>query len=373
MNQFNKMKKYVLGLLSACFLLSCSQKRELKKIQVKTNYNVETLAICFEIAEKGFWNFPFEDYQPMKKMARKKFRSYRKEKAIILIDSLVSKGFWLDAMIEVMLKSSSVPNAELMHKIDDFTLKKLSDSKEVANELILEFINALNEFYIKADLENYFYTHKDYYNSVNKEVTENLPPENFIDIMEDYYGKKNNSYTLIPSPTIYHTMGFGKLVKGNTGLDVYNVFGPLKATKDSIEFGYGFDKPSEINELTVHEFGHSFINPVVELEENLAIIDKSEKLFDSIKKEMSQQGYKSWHVSVIEHIVRLGEIRIAYAMNDAARADKIRNHYVKNRKFIYLQELEEIIVRYETNRTKYRNIDAFLPELLYSFETIDKK
>lgn len=79
-------------------------------------------------------------------------------------------------------------------------------------------------------------------------------------------------------------MCFGKRIKANIGFRVINVFGSLKATKDSLEFGYGFNDYSEIEELTGHEFGHSFINAITKLTENLAIIDKCEYLFDLIKK-----------------------------------------------------------------------------------------
>lgn len=364
------MKKIFLLLIIA-ITFSCSDKQTKKNIIVKSDRNIITLSICFEIANKGFWNFPFDDYQPMKKLARDKFEQFQDHEAIHLIDSLVDKGFWLDAMVEVMLKSTPLPNAELQYNLEESTLKRLSENKNEAQLLVNKFITSLNNFYIDTKMAEFFNENESYLESVNLEVSKNLPDENFVRAMEDYYRKENESYTLIPIPTLYHTMGFGKRINADIGYKVFNVFGPLIVTKDSLDFGFGFDNAKEIDELTVHEFGHSFINPILDLSENTEIIDAYENLFDPIKNEMKSQGYGSWRSCVAEHFVRLGEIRISYKLGDSVRAERLRDEYVNNRKFIYIPHLEQEILNYEENRNLYKSIDAFLPKLLNSFSKID--
>lgn len=86
---------------------------------------------------------------------------------------------------------------------------------------------------------------------------------------------------------------------------------------------------------------------------------------------MSEQGYTNWTTCVIEHIVRLGEIRIAHALNNSVRADQIRNEYVKKRQFIYIPFLEKSIQTYEKNRDKYKSFEDYFPELLKVFQNID--
>ncbi|PTM03019.1 MAG: hypothetical protein DA407_14520 [Bacteroidetes bacterium] len=364
------MKKlFLISVIAIVF--SCSNKRTKKNIIVKSDHNVMTLSICFEIANKGFWNFPFDDYQPMKKLARDNFKQFQDHEAIHFIDSLVDKGFWLDAMVEVMLKSSPLPNAELQYNLEESTSIRLSDDKNEAQLLVNKFIASLNNFYVDTKMADFFNENKSYLDSVNLEVSNNLPGENFIQAMEDYYGKENDSYTLIPIPTLYHTMGFGKRVKVDLGYKVTNVFGPLTVTKDSLEFGFGFNNSKEINELTVHEFGHSFINPTAELPNNVEIIDRYQDLFEPIKNDMKKQGYVNWRTCVAEHIVRLGEIRISYVLGDSVRANRIRNDYVENRNFKYLPILEKRIDEYEKNRKKYKSIDDFLPRLLNSFKEVN--
>ncbi|RPG31337.1 MAG: DUF4932 domain-containing protein, partial [Muricauda sp. TMED12] len=375
-NRFLATKIAVRTFLPILFILSvagCSRAKKVKTITVETNYNVEALVIAFEIAENGFWNFPFDDFQPMKSLVRREFKKYREHETVKLIDTLVAKGFWLDAMTEVMLKSSPLPNARLIEDMNHSTLLRLSDDLEESHKMVANFINAMHQFYIDAGLDAYFMGNLPYYDTINEEVRKNIPNASFIATMEEYYGKQNEAYTLVPSPALYHTMGFGKNIKGDTGFKVYNVFGPLIVTKDSLEFGNGFDDLNKINELTVHEFGHSFINPILDKEVYKEHIDSFAHLFERIRKPMKEQGYGSWRSCLAEHVVRLGEIRISYAMGDSDRAERLREEYVHERKFIYIPLMEKGIKAYEDNRDIYKTIDDYIPKLLTCLETTEKQ
>lgn len=365
--------RWLFPILAILYMIGCSPVKKRKEITVKTNYNVEALVIAFEIAENGFWNFPFDDFQPMKSMVRREFKKYREHETIKLIDTLVAKGFWLDAMTEVMLKSSPLPNARLIEDMDHSTLLRLSEDLEKSQSMVENFILAMNQFYKNAGLNDYFMEHASHYRTINEEVRNNVPGASFITAMEQYYGKKNESYTLVPSPALYHTMGFGKNIKSDSGFKVYNVFGPLIVTKDSLEFGNGFDDLNKINELTVHEFGHSFINPVLDREVHKEDIDAYAHLFERIRKPMKEQGYGSWRSCLAEHMVRLGEIRISYALGDSVRAERLREEYVHKRKFIYIPLMEKGIKAYEHNRDIYKTIDDYIPKLLTCLETTGKQ
>jgi len=86
---------------------------------------------------------------------------------------------------------------------------------------------------------------------------------------------------------------------------------------------------------------------------------------------MDEQAYDNWNTCVIEHIVRLGEIRIAYVLNDSTSANKIRKEYIDTNKFIYIPNLEKKILEYENNRTKYKTFSDFFPTLIEAFAEID--
>ena len=100
---------------------------------------------------------------------------------------------------------------------------------------------------------------------------------------------------------------------------------------------------------------------------------KTDSLFipmlDSI---MSKQGYGSWWGYVNEHIVRLGEIRVAKAMN-IQDVDEMRNYNIKENGFILLPDAEAIVVDYENSRHTYKNFQAFIPVLIAQLNGFTKK
>ena len=189
--------------------------------------------------------------------------------------------------------------------------------------------------------------------------------------MEKYYGKEFNSYNIIPSPILFPFIGFGLKIENQNEVVIYYVAGPFDEPDSTQKYTYGFDSPADIREMSVHEFGHSFVNPITELSENRELISKYSYLFTPIQSYMNEQAYDSWWTCVTEHIVRLGEVRIATAMNDSATANKIRKENIETNKFIYLPYLEKKILEYENNRETYSTFKVFFPELIKVFSEID--
>jgi hypothetical protein len=105
---------------------------------------------------------------------------------------------------------------------------------------------------------------------------------------------------------------------------------------------YGFDNAEVTHLLTVHEFGHSFVNPHLnELKDIIAGIRHSLLLL--CKKRLEPAYIGDWFSCVIEHIVRLGEIRVAESMHDATEANRLRGVHVKQARFVLIPLLEEKI------------------------------
>jgi len=163
--------------------------------------------------------------------------------------------------------------------------------------------------------------------------------------LEDYYGKEFNSYTIIASPILFPQIGFCIKTDNKMEDNIYYIAGPFKQPNGK-KYRYGFDSPTDIREMSIHEFGHSFINPLTENTQNRKLINSYAYFFAPIESSMKDQSYPDWWTCITEHLVRLGEIRIATAMNDTARAsaNNLRNEYIETKKFIYLSHLENEII-----------------------------
>lgn len=195
--------------------------------------------------------------------------------------------------------------------------------------------------------------------------------------MEEYYGDSREKYVALVSPMMIWPIednegrGIGATVEKVNKKIVYEIMSPyVQVPVDSTKKNYkqfGFDYQPRARTLTIHEFGHSFVNS--ELEPFQKQIEKSSYLFtDKLKKIMETKGIQNWNVYVIESFVRLGEIRIAEIQNDKERANYLRNYHTNLEHFMFLPQLEEKVIEFESNREKYPMWKDFIPELLSVFE-----
>ena len=234
-----------------------------------------------------------------------------------------------------------LPNGISKDKIIGFAT--YNDSTEGANEATV-FLSAMNRFYRTISFDDYFSTAGKYYQQALNEIKAALPDPGSIEMMERFYGKKFDTYTLVPSLTIPSGMAFGVNVKNAQGIGVYNLFGPFAVPVLDSSLSLGFNQPQHILELSVHEFGHSFVNPVVsQLPDPL--ISSTRSLFNPVATAMDDQGYPDWNSCLTEHFVRAGEVIIARKMDRTKGADDLLRNYVDKRKFIYLPRIIEVLER----------------------------
>ena len=174
--------------------------------------------------------------------------------------------------------------------------------------------------------------------------------------------------------------GLGVASTSEQGTTISNVFGYgiQQSVKDSVESGkrvfdperdYTFNDPDRIRELSVHEFGHAFVNPVAEKYKEK--INTYSYLYKPIEQKMTKLSYRNWWDCSVEHVVRAGEVRIATIMGQHERAHQLLNKYVKEYNFVYLPQIVEALKVYELNRSTYSSFSEFFPELVNVFENIE--
>ena len=195
-----------------------------------------------------------------------------------------------------------------------------------------------------------------------EEVENNLPNESFITEMEHLYDKEANAYFLNASLTMPFSQGYGISREDKIGY----VFGSLSLPTDledlnNLSLGYANSK--QLRNLSVHEFGHSFVNPVIDNIQD-SIISKKDFLFEPLKKEMSDQAYSSWKIALYEHFVRAGEIFIARQLGDQNTADKLSKDYIENRHFIYLNPIVASLENWYNNEYFDKTYQEFVKETI---------
>ena len=319
------------------------------KLTIKVNYNVELLGLAYFI---GFEGVDIEKKTveingrqlPKKQWHAYGYYIYEKYKQYAASQNLaqsfaVADHLWLDYIINLLIQVDDFPNARITPDIDvkyfiGFSVKK--DTAQ-ARRNVIAFLDGLNKFYNEINFKQYIADTKIFYDAALAEVKASLPKTAFVSTMENFYNQRFDQYVLVPSLAIPKGMGFGLNYSRNGSTLLFNVFGAFdyQQIQTPGKLNLGFKNPERVRELSIHEFGHSFVNHIVDSISDERIT-KTIHLFDTVKTRMAEQGYNTWKACLYEHFVRAGEVVIAKLMGDKTGRDRLYAEYVNNRKFIYL-------------------------------------
>jgi len=296
------------------------------------------------------------------------YKPFEKNKNLQIAAGVAGK-IWLDYLINLLIQLDNFPNAKLPDNIAEKYYIRFSEkgNEQEARVNVKIFIDALNHLYQEVKFNDYLTKYEPYYHIVLKQINQGLPGSKFLPAMESFYKRQFGSYHLIPSLTIPTSMGFGVSYEQNNEVVVSNVFGPLwfQHLEEINNPDLGFSDKRRIRELSTHEFGHSFVNRVIDsLPQRL--IEESKPLFDSIKNVMSEQGYAEWKICLYEHFVRAGEIIIARNTGYLPEAENLLKEYVETRKFIYLPIIIKVLEDYNKNANS--SYKSYVIEALYEMK-----
>lgn len=370
------MKIVTLTVLISFLLVACQNVQQTgeavnKRIEVEFNPNIHTS----HVIELFVWPGEYPT-RPMVVEAQKYFESFANHPAIELSDSLLqNEVFYFDELTEILLYLEDFPSTTFKYPLEN---SPYADRQEI----IKEWIQELSVFYQDANVEGFLDSYGDFYQGAREEVLQNLPPADFVEQIESYYRDNRLKYTIIPAPEMptggaYGQRGIGPYVYTPNGLEIYQVISAsLPVQKDSLSNKYevfGFDNKEFVLRNSYHEFGHAFVNPVLAKQKNEKLIYKYEHLFvPNLKQVMLKQNYDNWFDCIAEHLVRLGEIRLAERSGNTKWANQLRNQYISQLHFVFLNEFEQKIKEYEGDES-YESFEEFLPELIGVLELFDEQ
>jgi len=352
--------------------------------------NIETYFFVEKLAVEKIGNFVFDikgtDYshQPIVFFGYKHFQQYQNDPLIIraanilkqLRDSLHDNG----PIMEYLLNQKEFPaTGARFTGINSDLLNNRAPAK--SKSLLAELTDSLRKFYIHRNVAGFLDSNASFYRGAINEVAKDVNKSAFS-FMEKWYGKKFPQYELYISPAMPITpgedsyRGFGPQILSSKGIIRSMMIS--SSTMLQIQDGlskykqFGFDNPAVTRFIFYHETMHSFVNPL--LEKYSAQIKADSLLFTkSLKDILSPHYISDWTVCLTEHLVRLGEIRIAVSMNNNVEADRLRKLHITEYKCVLIPILEQKIKEYETDRASYTNFESYLPKLISFFHTLSTK
>jgi hypothetical protein len=290
---------------------------------------------------------------PLGKEALAWFKDAREHPAVTAMAQLHGSGFSYDAVAALPLYFSDPPALEPVFPLSDYLIGRSFGIDRVERESrLLEVVELARRFAREVDFGAYMEAKRVEYEALLQAVTGRLPA-GIPTALERYYGDRRDAYVVAVSglsgnygPTLIDGDWTCLVAIVNPGLDAQ---------------GAG------IRDLLLHEWGHSFVNPVVA--ENRSLAMEYEHLFDAIQEEMTKggQAYGQWETALVEHVLRAATARIVLATFGGTEAE---THLTSSeaRGFKYIRPLYERLAVYEADRELYPTFADFFPELMKALD-----
>ncbi len=356
-------------------------KNKNSKLIIGYNENLETLALIYNLSESGEYHYNKipGPRATLSKELTSQFESFKNHEAVTKLNKLLNDGFVDMYDILLSLYNTNLPEYKQYAKYPSVYYENEGITAEETQARFDDFNKSVIKFYKDADLKNRF---KKEYNNIYKKIEEELqtviPKNNIITELEDYYGVKRNEYEIIISAFSFNGIGRAILIKN----DKYSKAACLVTSNhllesDSIninkieQYNLGYKDIKYFQEIGIHELIHTFLHEIFkENEKNTLLINELNYLFtDSLKNKMKKQGYTDWKTCFEEHLVRLGELKIAQQLGNHDFVTKYRKECIEERGFIYFELIENLLLEYENNRIKYKNFEDFIPKLVQNIKS----
>ncbi|HUS85930.1 MAG TPA: DUF4932 domain-containing protein [Bacteroidales bacterium] len=285
------------------------------------------------------------------------FQAYKDHDAVRWFNENLKLGWSFDAPPKAMMHLSYPPQMKIAIPFTEELFERGGGEKN-----LLLMVQLLNQFIEDTGFEEFFASQQGFYTEFIDRINNQIPFTAYTKLMQDFYGGQISDFVFIPVPLFLG--GYGYQLEREEGKTAFYFGGP-----HSIDQGLPVFEPKLLRILIFHEFGHSFVNPVVyDFEQEL---NAYSSLFEYMKKDMRRQAYGEWTTVCHEHLVRTGEIFLNKLAGFPEEAEEIYNSYYESRKFLFLPFFREKMDYYCSHRDEYPSFRSYFPELLKVFEEVE--
>jgi hypothetical protein len=280
-------------------------------------------------------------------------KPYKEHRAVKVCQELLDLGFAYDAPARFALHLGPLPELELELEYCDYLTGRAR-----GREKLEAFRLALKDLAAESDFLSFFEEWKPKYEEWIAGLEESTDLAKVVTWWEDFTGMAaGDEYHIILCPgTFYHNYGPG-ILDPATGRKVsYNVASAYPTTGEP-----SFGPPGNLERLSIHEIGHSFINPA--FAPFASELSQVQPLFRKVESEMKQMAYTSVETFLNEQVIRAvqaiaeGELYSEEHKRASIERDEARHFYLTS---FVVEQLED----YAANRDDYSRFTDFVPVLL---------
>jgi hypothetical protein len=333
------------------------QRKTESQIKVEVSETVELMSILARTAGNREYNMDMAGQYT--KDTEAWFAPYKQHATVTCFQSLRNQyGISYDAVMSMAIHLD----------IDGGKINFLGEHSDLEKRWkdidIEDFIKKLNTFYTETRFHDFYEQHRTFYedglNAYEAKV--------MTYFHQDWYAR---FYGTAPTDRFRIVIGF-TIGGGNYGScrqlpgqprEVYAICGYSIDEKTGKAFENGTDYAATL----IHEFNHSFVNPLYDANiDQLGTI--GEKLLKRYYRGMSNQAYRNAATVINESIVRSAVI--IYMQENGFSAEQIKAEMYEQiaRDFLWMPELVTALHYYSKHRNRYKSLGDYYPEIAKCLE-----
>lgn len=222
----------------------------------------------------------------------------------------------------------------------------------------------INDFYKVSGFKKFYDSHRDFYKKYCSEY-DRIISANFNESWySDFYGNPPEEKFSIYLCFMNGGQCYGPNTLSENGHLMPNSIIGLVLDKNG---GLYFEnKPGILLSIIVHEFNHSFVNPLADqnTEYYKDLETAGQKLFNLESAVMQITAYKNWETIVNESLVRAAVLN--YLIDNNCTKEELQNAISLDLQqgFVWVPILAVKLKEYKTQRDKYHCLKDFYPEII---------
>ena len=327
------------------------------RITVAADPRVELMSVIFRLAGNKEYNTGavpsyVEDVEkhfgPFKEHPAVKYAAELRETRGVSYDAVMAMGIHTTDTVTL---GERVPFSPKPKTLDDrWTIEGARKFLVLARDFVKD--TGFNEFYA---------AHKPLYEVSARRLQDLLDKNARLEWFDSFFGPAKAADFNVVLGMLNGGGSYGPRVALPDGREaIYSVIGVWKTDAQGTPVF-----PQGTVSTVVHEFTHSYTNPVVD--RHVRKLEKAgRKIYPLVKKEMEGQAYGNWRTMMYESVNRACEQRYnaAYYGPDVI---KRAEDYEISRSFYWVPGLGRVLAEYDAEPRKYKNLDDFFPKIASYF------
>lgn len=328
-----------------------------QELRVGVEPRVELMSIIFYLAGANEYSRP--DVPGYKAAIERHFAEFRDHEVVRLARQLrATDGVSYDAVMSMALH---IRDEKTLAERVPFDRPGINLDERWHGAKARAFLKSARQFVADAKFAEFLESQKPLYSVTDARLRSFMKENADIAWFSKFFGARPAVRFVVAPGLVNGGSSYGPRVMGEDGIEeVWAIGGVWKVDAEGLpEFTVNW------NSTLVHEFVHSFANPLVDA--NAAGMDKAgEAILTRLQSEMKAQAYGSGRTVLRESLVRAASARYALEHGGEASARRAVQEE-RGRAFFWTHELLDLLGEYAKNREQYPTLGAFMPKVVGYF------